>query len=138
MPVIRVGRVEDFAETEHKVFASGNIEFGIFRREAGRFVAYENRCPHMGGPVCQGKLFNRVGEELGPNQTTRKQSFSAERHIVCPWHGYEFDLDTGMHPGSRRQRLRRFEVELRGDEIYVHLPDRPTRVGEPMAESTAT
>jgi nitrite reductase/ring-hydroxylating ferredoxin subunit len=40
-------------------------------------------------------------------------------HIVCPWHGWEYDLATGEFMGNRRWKLRKFETERRGDDVYV-------------------
>src|SRR5262249_3651448 len=80
-------------------------EFGIFR-EGDRLVAYENHCPHDGGPVCQGKVIPRVEEELAPDQTSRGLRFSKKRNIVCPWHGWEFDIESGRHCGDPKYRLR--------------------------------
>jgi nitrite reductase/ring-hydroxylating ferredoxin subunit len=42
-------------------------------------------------------------------------------NIVCPWHGYEFDLRTGRHPGNPSARLRRVEIRLRDGDVYVCL-----------------
>ena len=39
--------------------------------------------------------------------------------VVCPWHGYEYDLKTGECIGDRKQKLRRYEVIRRGEDIYV-------------------
>ena len=105
MTEIMVGACSELADGDHRIVAVGELEVGIFRL-GDRFVAYENRCPHHGGPVCQGKLFNRVEEIIMPDQTSRGLRFSKDRHVVCPWHGYEFDLDTGRHPGDPRVRLR--------------------------------
>jgi nitrite reductase/ring-hydroxylating ferredoxin subunit len=76
----------------------------------------------MGGPVCQGKMINRVEEILTPEKKSRGQRFAAERHIVCPWHGYEFNLDTGCHPGKPSVRLRPIDIQVREGNVYVSLP----------------
>jgi nitrite reductase (NADH) small subunit len=44
-----------------------------------------------------------------------------QTHIVCPWHGYEFDLKTGEHPGSAKHRLRKANLKIQDGEIYVVL-----------------
>ncbi len=122
MTEVMVGTVADFADEEYRVLSIGGIEVGIFNR-GDRFVAYENRCPHMGGPVCQGKLYNRVDELLTPEKSIGLR-FAPERHIVCPWHGYEFNLDTGCHPGKTSLRLRPIKIDIRNDTIYLSLPER--------------
>ena len=40
-------------------------------------------------------------------------------HIVCPWHGYEYNVRDGRHPGNKNIRLRPFKVEVKDDEVYV-------------------
>ena len=121
MTEIMVGACSELADGDYRIVAVGELEVGIFRL-GDRFVAYENRCPHHGGPVCQGKLFNRVEEIIMPDQTSRGLRFSKDRHVVCPWHGYEFDLDTGRHPGDPRVRLRPIPVRVVDDGIYIDAP----------------
>ena len=118
MSEIVVGALSDFEDGDYRVFAVDGLEVGVFRR-GDRFVAYENRCPHYGGPVCQGRLFNRVEEIVMPDQTSRGLRFSAEQHIVCPWHGYEFSLETGHHPGDPRIRLRPVPVRVDTGQVYI-------------------
>src|SRR5262249_32441996 len=87
----------------YRVLRVDSFEFGIFR-EGDRLVAYENNCPHDGGPVCQGKVIPRVEEELASDQRSRGLRFSKKkRNIVCPWHGWEFDIDTSR-AGPRNSR----------------------------------
>ena len=67
MTEIMVGASSELADGDYRIVAVGELEVGIFRL-GERFVAYENRCPHHGGPVCQGKLFNRVEEIIMPDR----------------------------------------------------------------------
>ena len=124
MSEMMVGELGEFAEGGSRVLRVEDFEFGIFR-EGGRLFAYENCCPHDGGPVCQGKVIPRVEEELAPDQTSRGLRFSSsQRNIVCPWHGWEFDLETGRHCGDPKYRLRPIDVRVREDRVYVTLPAR--------------
>ena len=45
---------------------------GIFRID-GKLYAYENRCPHQGGPVCQGMVTPGVVELLDEGLVERVQ-----------------------------------------------------------------
>jgi nitrite reductase/ring-hydroxylating ferredoxin subunit len=47
--------------------------------------------------------------------------FGKQRHIVCPWHGYEFDLATGCHPGDPSMRLTPVPVAVRNGQIYISV-----------------
>ena len=40
--------------------------------------------------------------------------------LRCPWHGWEFDLNSGQCLTDRR-RLKRFPVVIRDDAIYVEV-----------------
>lgn len=97
----------------------GDTTVGIFR-VAGRLFAYENSCPHMGGPVCQGLVIPAVREILDEQQVSRGYAFDeTEMRIVCPWHGYEFSIETGSHPAKSSIRLKPVPVEEEGGQIYV-------------------
>lgn len=121
MAEIEIGLLSEFAENDHRVVAVGGIEVGIFRL-GQKLVAYKNECPHYGGPVCQGRVFRQTEEQLGPDKTSRGLRFAAARNIVCPWHGYEFNLETGCHPGDARLRLEPVAVAVRDARIYLQVP----------------
>src|SRR5689334_17311544 len=61
----REGRAVTVAGEEVAIFHIGD-----------RYLTIENRCPHKGGPLCDGIV----------SGTT----------VVCPLHGQRFDLESGM------------------------------------------
>ena len=62
----------------------------------------------------------RVIEPVADDGTTRTLEYDPiETNIVCPWHGYEFNIRTGCHQGSSRIRLRKAELSIREGEIHV-------------------
>src|SRR5690349_16958618 len=88
----------------------GDVTVGIFRVH-GRLYAYENTCPHQGGPVCQGVLLPGVVEVLnGAGESSGFAFDDADPRVVCPWHGYEYRILTGCHPARSSIRLRSFPV----------------------------
>jgi nitrite reductase (NADH) small subunit len=121
MSEVLIGEVKEFADGDYRVLRVENFEFGIFR-QGDRIVAYENQCPHDGGPVCQGKVIPRVEEQLASDQTSKGLKFSSKRNVVCPWHGWEFDIETGRHAGDPKYRLRPVNVQVRDNRVYVTLP----------------
>jgi len=57
----------------------------------GEFFALNNRCPHRGGSLCDGRLVGLVeSSEPGEYRYSRKGEI-----IRCPWHSWEFDIRTG-------------------------------------------
>jgi len=114
-----VGKESEFEDRDRKIIAQGDLEIGVFHVN-GDFYAYENNCVHQGGPVCQGKILNKVEEVLADDKTSKGLKFSeSDVHIVCPWHGYEYNLMTGRHPGDRNVRLKPYEVKISDGEVYV-------------------
>jgi len=122
MAEIEIGGLEEFAEDSGRVIAVGEIEVGIFRL-GSKLVAWRNQCPHYGGPVCQGRVFNQTEEMLGADKTSRGLRFTKTRNIVCPWHGYEFSLETGCHPGDPKLKLQPVDVAVRGARVFLQVPE---------------
>ena len=115
----RAARSDSIPEKGRLVIDVGDTTIGIFRVD-GRLFAYENSCPHMGGPVCQGLIIPAVRELVNEQKVSTGYAFDeSEMRIVCPWHGYEYDLRTGECAADRRLRLKTYEVVRRGEDIYV-------------------
>jgi nitrite reductase/ring-hydroxylating ferredoxin subunit len=95
-----VCRVRDFPPGERKIVKAGARSIGVFRIDDD-FFAIRNRCPHQGGPLCVGRLSPwAMAEE--PGEVSMDGPL---RLVACPWHGWEYDLETGqsfMGPGETR------------------------------------
>jgi nitrite reductase/ring-hydroxylating ferredoxin subunit len=129
MSNVSLGRYEELRARERLVVDIGGVEIGVFfLGEAVR--AWLNRCPHMGGPACQGKLMPRTLEATAPDGRSLGLAFSpTDRHIVCPWHGYEFDVLTGEHPVNAAMRLTAVPVRVADGEVFVTVPAQSGRDG---------
>jgi nitrite reductase/ring-hydroxylating ferredoxin subunit len=116
-----VGKSAELAEGERKVITHGSHQIGVLRAK-GQLHAFANQCPHQGGPVCEGVLVHKVEEILGADRTFQGMRFNEdELHIVCPWHGWEFNIETGRCAGDGKHGLRRFKVLERDGDVYVVL-----------------
>ena len=121
MAEIRVADASAFDKRDKKVVTDGTREIGVFRL-GDEFFAYDNRCAHAGGPVCQGRMINRVEEVIAADKTSRGFRFSRSQvNIVCPWHGYEYDIRTGCHQGNAAVRLKAYKVSVRDGSVYVSV-----------------
>ena len=87
--------------------------------------AVSDRCPHMGAPLSAGS----VGGTLVASAPQELVYGRDQRVLRCPWHGWEFDLETGrslLEP--RRVGLRTFSVTTEDGQVVLHTPDpRPPR-----------
>jgi nitrite reductase/ring-hydroxylating ferredoxin subunit len=117
----RVASSEEVAEGGRLIVDIGDTTVGIFRFKSVLY-AYENVCPHQGGPVCQGRLVPRVVTLLDEGKRTMGAAFDEDDlHIVCPWHGAEYSVATGAHPAQPDLVLRSVPVAEEGGDVYVTL-----------------
>lgn len=109
-----VCRVEELGPGERLIVAVRGRDIGIFNVD-GRLYALHDRCPHRGGPLCQG----RVG---GTTLPTDGYAFRYGRDgeiLRCAWHGWEFDLATGRALADPRIAARTYPVHVRDGHIVV-------------------
>jgi nitrite reductase/ring-hydroxylating ferredoxin subunit len=101
-------RAEDVPDGSSLVVDVGGHAIAIFNR-GGSFYALLNRCPHMGGPLCAGDVVPLVHASV-PDDIRLDENRAL---VVCPWHGWEFDLETGQsYWDPVRTRARRVPVEV--------------------------
>lgn len=114
-------RIDDLPEQGVRIVEIGDLEIGVIRHE-GAFHAYRNVCPHQGGPVCEGVRIAKVRAELDDEGRFSRHTFDVEdMHLVCPWHGWEFHLETGEAAGDPSIRLRRYDVVERDGGLYAQI-----------------
>jgi len=115
-------RVCTLAELEERGRSTVEVDgrsVGVFLLDDG-LRAYTDICPHQGGPVCQGKVMPRVVALLGPDREVVTEAYADDAfHIVCPWHGWEFDIDSGRCVGDSRYGLQPYRVFERDGQVYV-------------------
>jgi nitrite reductase/ring-hydroxylating ferredoxin subunit len=118
MGEIRVCEHGEIADGAVRIVRTDRLEIGVIR-QAGKYYAYRNLCPHQGGPACEGKRMPGVRPVI-ENGVFHGQTFDeADMHIVCPWHGYEFHLADGSNVCDPRLKLQKFDVIERDGAIYV-------------------
>jgi len=115
MGEVSVAKLTDIADGDYRIFAFDNIEVGIFRT-GSKVLAYENICPHAGGPVCQGW----VGPNLDTADGGQTLLVDPTRPVVmCAWHRWEFDVRTGQQLVDHSSCLRTYPVVIEGGRVQV-------------------
>jgi nitrite reductase (NADH) small subunit len=71
---IRAAYSDSIPAREGRAVIVGDRELALFNL-GDRFFATDNRCPHRGGPLCDGIV--------------------AGTSVVCPLHAWKIDLETG-------------------------------------------
>ncbi len=76
----------------------GDQILAIFRSD-GSLFAMDGMCAHQGGPIAQGKVSTGC--------------------VTCPWHGWQYELATGIQTINRQPLMQTFEVRQRDGRIEV-------------------
>jgi nitrite reductase/ring-hydroxylating ferredoxin subunit len=102
-----------------KIVEVAGRSIGIFNI-GGEFFALRNRCPHQGGPLCEGKTWGAlVADRPGEFHYSRPGEI-----LTCLWHGWEYDIRTGQSwCAPERLRVRRYEVAVEAGAEIVAAPD---------------
>lgn len=86
------------------VTPSKGERIAIFRHAKG-ISAIDAVCSHQNGPLGEGCVLDGL--------------------ITCPWHGFQFDPETGEAPAPFDDKVRTHEVKLENGEIWVRSdPDK--------------
>jgi len=68
----------------------------------GTIRAIGGRCAHRGGPLGQGSLLGST--------------------VLCPWHAWGYDLETGQCDVSTDARVAVYEVRIEDGQILLRTP----------------
>ena len=97
---IRVARVAEIPVGESRLFEIAGRQIAIFN-VSGHLHAIDNVCSHQGGPLAEGEVDGCV--------------------VTCPWHGWTYDVTTGVSPDDADVHVSRFAVRVDGDDVSVDL-----------------
>ncbi|HKW04744.1 MAG TPA: Rieske 2Fe-2S domain-containing protein [Nitrososphaerales archaeon] len=118
MDSVKVGEISEFDELVPKVIILGEARVFVYLHR-GKFYAYADKCPHQGGPACEGDVRGRVIGSVNKKSLYFESVSKDQYSIVCPWHGVEYDLQSGMCRTDRRMRLRSYEVLVEGKDVLL-------------------
>ncbi|MBI3808135.1 MAG: Rieske (2Fe-2S) protein [Nitrospirae bacterium] len=95
---VRVAATTD-VEPGHGIVAEVNDKtLAVFNVE-GIFHAIDNTCIHRGGPLGEGELEGLV--------------------VTCPWHGWQYNVSTGVCVANPEAKVERYEVKIEGTDVKV-------------------
>jgi nitrite reductase/ring-hydroxylating ferredoxin subunit len=100
--LVRVASVGEIPVGRGKSVEIDGEPIAVFNAGNGQYQALSGSCPHEGGPLADGAL-------LGDS-------------IVCPWHGFDFDVRTGACAVAPDLSVSLYPVRVTGSDILVELP----------------
>src|SRR5919201_7152565 len=102
-PLVRAASLAELRAAGRLVVSLDRHTIVLFA-EGDDVHAVDNRCPHMGFPLHRGSVADGI--------------------LTCHWHHARFDLCTGGTFDQWADELRRFPVQVDGDEVLVDLSPR--------------
>jgi len=99
MTDVVVGSVDEIPVGEGRTFSIDGEQIAVFRLRDGSLRAVDAVCPHKGGPLADG--------------------LSDDRVVVCPLHGYTFDMCTGIEAGGADMSVRSYAVSTVDGSISI-------------------
>jgi nitrite reductase (NADH) small subunit len=101
MPLTRIAAQSDLPPANQaKEFPGGNKTICVANIN-GTYCAMENICLHRGGPLGQGMV------EGGK--------------VVCPWHGWAWDAQTGQSSQDSQMRVTVYPLKIENGDASVEL-----------------
>jgi sulfoxide reductase heme-binding subunit YedZ len=91
--------VSDIRENRAKIVCLSGERVAIFKYD-GKISAVSNVCQHQNGPLGEGKIVDGC--------------------ITCPWHGYQYQPDTGASPPPFVEKVPTFSVRVKRGRVLVH------------------
>ena len=111
---VRACAASELPPGEKVICQADGVSVGVFNVN-GRFFALQNRCPHRGGPLCEGPV---TGTTLQTDDF--RYVYGRDGEVVrCAWHGWEFEIATGRSLVDPHTRVKTFPVEVENGAVYV-------------------
>jgi nitrite reductase (NADH) small subunit len=95
-------RLDEIPVGEGRTLTVGAEQVAVFRLRDGSLRALAAVCPHRGGPLADGLLDERV--------------------VVCPLHGFTYDLSTGAEVGNGGSPACAYTVSLDAEQEISVAP----------------
>jgi len=95
---VTVARVGEIAPGTGRQVTVGERWVGLFNIK-GEYHAIDNLCLHRGGPLCDGPIGGAI--------------------VTCPWHGWQYDVTTGVNTMDENERVDHYDVKIEGDAVLV-------------------
>jgi nitrite reductase/ring-hydroxylating ferredoxin subunit len=100
--LVRIAAAGEIPVGQGKSVEIDGLPLAVFNAGSGLYHAIDGSCPHEGGPLADGAL-------LGDS-------------VVCPWHGFDFDVRTGTCNVAPDLTVTVYPVRVTGSDVVVELP----------------
>jgi nitrite reductase/ring-hydroxylating ferredoxin subunit len=122
-----VGPVDTFPAGSCQRVEIGSRSIAVFHVD-GRFYALKNVCPHQGAELSSGTVIGELTAEAPGDYCYR----GSRKRVRCPWHGWEYDLETGASSfDPAHNRVRSYPVSVAAGDMLAPELGEETRGRQP-------
>lgn len=113
---LKVAHTDEFEDGDSRVIREvRGREIAVFKLR-GEYYALANYCIHQAGPLCEGPRTGQTGVGDDGWEWTRDDEDDC---IMCPWHGWTFDITDGASVKDSSYSVPSYEVEIEDGDVYV-------------------
>ena len=106
---IAVGNLTDIPKLGARVVRTAQGDIAVFRTAKDEVFALDDKCPHKGGPLSQGIVF--------------------DNRVACPLHNWVIDLEQGCAVGPDEGCTNKHAVKIEHGVILLRIDSRANVVG---------
>ena len=114
----KICHIDDIPQHTGLALEVAGRPIGVMRSN-DKVFAFRNMCPHKRAPLALGTL---EGTML-PTSCVNDLNYGMEERVLkCPWHGWEFSVETGECLfGVSNSKVRTYPVTVRDGEVFIEL-----------------
>ena len=102
MKLIKIATVSELPSNSTKIVNVKNAKVALFNYN-GKITALGNACLHKGGPLGLGHVVQKYDG----------------MYVTCPWHGWEYNIETGKAPLDFKDQQAVYEIKIESDDIFI-------------------
>jgi nitrite reductase/ring-hydroxylating ferredoxin subunit len=96
--LVKVAEVNELSPGQGKLVEVDGQEIALFNVN-GALYAMGAVCPHEGGPLQEGEIDGGT--------------------VICPWHGYDYNLKTGECSVDPELRVTTYVVKTEANDVFI-------------------
>ncbi len=98
---IEIGALDDIPQRGSRIVETERGNIAVFRTGDDQVFAVLDRCPHKGGPLSQGIVY--------------------DHRVACPLHNWSIDLESGKAVAPDVGRVKCFAVRIENGKVSLSL-----------------
>ena len=98
-PWVTAVRIDELEDGRGRTVTLPDGERAAVFRHGDKISALWNACAHQNGPLGEGRIIDGC--------------------VTCPWHGFQYDPETGCSPPPFTEKVPTFRVKRHGDHVLI-------------------